>query len=189
MSTKRHSTQKRSPKTTQSGKENSTIFLNNKSVFKDDNDHPYTCECCDGLAYCTKVGCKENKNAPQSLLLGYPLLRQIEGTKRETACRQYTGIPFGTPLTYYDIAVRYGVIGRYKFSAAELNLMDKLARSANMEWFVTTREGHFKDGETGGQMSAKKALKDLVEGLDDSNFNNISKSDLITFVRSLASLL
>lgn len=189
MATKRYTTTKR-PRTGDSSViTNEEIWFTDKAVFKDEMEHPYECVCYDGVAFCTKIPCKENKNAPQSLMLGYPTMRSIKGTAKETACRMYRQIPMAEPLYYSDIAVKYGKIGKYGFTADELNIMDGLARDAKMDWFVTTTEGNFKDGETGKPMTAKKALKDLVEGLTDDNFKTLDKDDLVIFIRSLASQL
>lgn len=167
------------------------IYFSGKTVFGDMDAHPYMCECHDGIAYCTRIECEENPVAatPQKFLLGYPKMHEVTGTDKEKACRVFRGIPDARPLNYHDIAVKYGKIGKYGFTADELNIMDKLARSAKMDWFQTTTEGNFRDGETGKSMTARKALKDLVEGLTDDNFKTLDKDDLVIFIRSLASIL
>lgn len=189
MATKRYTTTKRPRIGDTSEITEEEIYFTDKTVFKDEMEHPYECVCYDGVAFCTKVPCKENINAPQNLMLGYPSMCSIKGTAKETACKEYRGIPMGEPLCYSDIAIKYGKIGKYGFTADELNIMDELARSAKMDWFVTTTEGNFKDGETGKPMTAKKALKDLVEGLTDDDFKTLDKDDLVIFIRSLASQL
>lgn len=165
------------------------ILFTNKAIFKDDNEHPYNCECHNGFAYCTKVECEENKKAPTHLLLGYPRMYEITGTAKETACREYCGIQMSEPLTYSDIAMKYGKIGKWGFNSEELNIMDKLARNAKMGWFNTTIEGNFKDLETGREISARKALRELVGGLVRENFDCLTREELITFVKALASIL
>jgi len=167
------------------------IYFSNKTIFGDMDAHPYMCECHDGIAYCTRIECDENPVAttPQKFLLGYPTMCEVIGTDRENACREFRNIPAVSPLNYHDIAVKYGRIGKWGFNSEELNIMDKLARSAKMDWFVTTTEGNFRDGETGKSMTARKALKDLVEGLADENLDALEKPDLIAFIRSLASIL
>ena len=87
------------------------ILFTNKTIFKDDDEHPYNCECHDGIAYCTKVDCEENTNAPEKLRLGYPQMREIKGTAKEDACREHRGLQHGEPLNYADIAMRYGRLG------------------------------------------------------------------------------
>ena len=165
------------------------ILFTNKAIFKDDNEHPYNCECHDGIAYCTKVDCEENANAPEKLMLGYPRMSEIKGTAKEDACREHRGLRHCEPLNYADIAMRYGRLGKHGFTAEELNVMDKLAKRAKMDWFITTTEGNFKDGETGKEMSAKKALRELVEGLTESDYGCLKVSEIITFIKSISSLL
>lgn len=165
------------------------ILFTNKDIFKDDNEHPYNCECHDGIAYCTKVECEENKKAPTHLLLGYPQMYEIKGTAKEEACREHRGLRHGEPLNYADIAMQYGKIGKWGFNSEELNIMDKLARNAKMGWFNTTNEGNFKDLETGREISGRKALRELVGGLVRENFNCLTREELITFIKALASIL
>lgn len=165
------------------------IYLTSKHVFGDNEEHPYDCLCTNGVAYCTKVDCEENKKAPTNLLLGYPMMHEIKGTAKETACREYRGIPMSEPLTYSDIAMKYGKIGKWGFNAEELNIMDKLAQNAKMGWFYTTSEGNFKDLDTGKEITARKALGQMVEGLERENFDCLTNNEIITFVKALASIL
>ena len=165
------------------------ILFTNKAIFKDDNEHPYNCECHDGIAYCTKVDCEENKKAPQKLLLGYPMMHEIKGTAKEDACREHRGLRHCEPLNYADIAMRYGKIGKWGFNSEELNIMDKLAQNAKMGWFYTTSEGNFKDLDAGKEITARRALGQMVDGLVRENFDCLTNDELIVFVKALASLL
>lgn len=165
------------------------IYLNSKHVFGDNEEHPYDCICTNGMAYCTKVKCEENKKAPTHLLLGYPMMHEIMGTTKETTCREYRGIPTSEPLTYSDIAMKYGKIGKWGFNVDELNIMDKLAQNAKMDWFYTTNEGNFKDLDTGKEITARKALGQMVDGLERENFNCLTNNEMITFVKAIASIL
>lgn len=165
------------------------IYLTCKHVFGDNEEHPYMCECTNGIAYCTKVECEENKKAPQRLLLGYPQMHEVKGTAKERACREYRDLSDDDPLLYSDIAIKYGKIGKWGFNAVELNIMDKLARNAKMGWFHTTNEGNFKDLDTGKEISARKALGQMVDGLVRENFDCLTNDEIITFVKALASIL
>lgn len=165
------------------------ILLTNKHIFGDNEEHPYDCFCTNGVAYCTKVECEENKKAPTHLLLGYPMMHEIKGTAKETACREYRDIPMSEPLVYSDIAMKYGKIGKWGFNAEELNIMDKLAQNAKMGWFYTTPEGNFKDLDTGKEITARKALGQMVDGLVRENFDCLTNNEIITFVKALASIL
>ena len=170
-------------------KDTDEILLTSKHVFKDDGEHPYNCLCTNGVAYCTKVECEENKKAPTHLLLGYPMMHEIKGTAKEAACKRYLQIPSDEPLTYTDIAIAYGKVGKWGFNAEELNIMDKLAQNAKMGWFYTTSEGNFKDLDTGKEMTARKALGQMVDGLERENFDCLTNNEIITFVKALASIL
>lgn len=165
------------------------ILFTNKHIFKDEEEHPYECLCTNGVAYCTKVECEENKKAPQHLLLGYPMMHEIKGTPKEDRCKECRGIPYGEPLQYSDIAMLYGKIGKWGFNAEELNIMDKLAQNAKMGWFYTTTEGNFKDLDTGKEITARRALGQMVDGLVSENFDCLTRDELITLVKALASIM
>lgn len=173
----------RTPETTEE------MYLTSKHVFGDNEEHPYDCHCTNGVAYCTKVDCEENEKAPQYLLLGYPMMHEVKGTVKEDACRMYRQIPQTEPLNYADIAYKYGRIGKWGFNAEELNIMDKLAQNAKMGWFYTTSEGNFKDLDTGREMSARRALGGMVDGLVRENFDCLTHEELIVFIKALASIL
>lgn len=180
---------KRQKPTNSKAKDTEEIYLTSKHVFGDNEEHPYNCACFDGVAYCEKVDCEENKKAPQHLLLGYPMMHEIKGTAKEEACRMYRQIPQTEPLYYSDIAMKYGKIGKWGFNSEELNIMDKLARNAKMGWFYTTNEGNFKDLDTGKEITARKALGQMVDGLERENFDCLTNDELIVFIKALASIL
>lgn len=170
------------------------ILFTDKRLFKDNEEHAYNCTCYDGIAFCERVDYEDdeegaNKHAPKRLLLGYPTMAEVRGTAKETACRDYLGLDKRDTLTYAHIAIKYGRLGRNGLTPDHLNVIDKLARDAKMDWLVTSTKGNFKDGETGKPMSAKKALKQMCEGLTFENFMRLSYTDLVVFIDTLASQL
>lgn len=160
------------------------ILLTDKSFFKDDNEHPYEGMFYNGIAYLTRVECDENNGCPEKLLLGYPQGADITARQAD-AIREWCGLGDDDDITNFNIALKYGKIGRSGLNADELNLLDSIARKNKMDWFITTPEGNFKDGETGKKISPKKAVKQLIEGTDERTLEGGDKEMLIRILTKL----
>lgn len=168
------------------------ILLYDKKVFHDDEEHEYSIQCFDGVAYCHRIDDDENNiGKPEFLLLGYPRLSEIEGTAKADQVREYCGLPYNEPLTYRDLALALGRIGRYGLTVAELAALDKVAKKSGMDcWFCTTTEGNFRDLENKGRaMSGKKAVKQLIEGLQSETFAELTDEEKFALLNAASKVM
>lgn len=164
--------------------------ISSKAVFKDDNAHPYLCDCHDGIAYCKRVDCEENEGKPETVMMEYPMLWEILGTHREREVRDFSGIPDGERLTPWDVALRYGKVVHSGLTPNELNLIDNIARGTGMDcWLGLSNAGSFKDLETGRKMSPKTAVKQMLEGFLRDDWDCLSADDKWTLLQIAGKLM
>lgn len=76
-------------------------------------------------------------------------------------------------------------------SMAELAALDKVAKKSGMDcWFCTTTEGNFRDLENKGRaMSGKKAVKQLIEGLQSETFAELSDEEKFALLNAASKVM
>ena len=84
------------------------ILFTNKKIFKDSEEHCYTCKCYDGVAVCEPTD--ENEGLPM-LIATYP--KKAEVRKNKELCREileYRGLWYmvASDITYGDIMLKLG---------------------------------------------------------------------------------
>lgn len=84
------------------------ILFTNKKIFKDSEEHCYTCKCYDGVAVCEPTD--ESEGLPM-LIATYP--KKAEVRKNKELCREileYRGLWYmvASDLTYGDIMLKLG---------------------------------------------------------------------------------
>lgn len=172
------------------------ILLNNKKVFKDNEEHSYIFNCYDGIAYGHLNLKAENNNKaidnlPFNMLLSYPTLAELR--KSESKCaeiRRYCGLSDDEPINYNDIALRYGKMGKYGFNSEELNLIEKIAHTNKVDtWLDVTREGNFRDREEGKEISAKKAMCWFIDALQYEDFTHLTTQEKFMLLKSMCHIL
>lgn len=78
----------------------------------------------------------------------------------------------------------------YGLSNKELNLIDRIALATGMDcWLYTTIDGKFVDLEKKRPMSARTAMRDLIDGLDNTILLKLSKEDLAMLVKIMGKTL
>lgn len=78
----------------------------------------------------------------------------------------------------------------YKLSNEELNLVDRIATATGMDcWLQTTADGEFVDLEKNRPMSARTAMRDLIDGLDTTTLLDLSKAELAMLVKIMGKTL
>ena len=78
----------------------------------------------------------------------------------------------------------------YKLSNEELNLIDRIALGTGMDcWLHTTIDGRFVDLEKKRPMSARTAMRDLIDGLDNATLLELPKEDLAMLVKIMGKTL
>ena len=143
------------------------ILLTNKKAFGDNEEHEYHCVCHDGIAFGEATDWHDPKK--RYVILSYPTVGEIsQYPAKMEAIREFLGLSLGykdgEKITYGDIAIKYGKIGKWFIPADQLNIIEQLATASTMaDWLNVTTEGNFKDG--GNEISPRTALHDLIDGL------------------------
>lgn len=169
-------------------------YLVNKKVFKDEFEHPYVMHFYDGLA----VG-HHNANGdfhcspkvPNTILMSYPTINELSHSpKKLIAIYEYIGKTLGEELTYFDVALLYGKMGKYGLTTDELNLIEKIAHHNKVDtWLDVTREGNFRDREEGKEITAQKAMHDFIGALQWEDFAVLTDEEKFTLVCLIGKLL
>lgn len=169
--------------------EDRDIILTNKKAFGDNLEHEYTFHCYDGIAYGVANGWHDPRK--NHVIMSYPTIGSLyQYPAKLKAIREYCGIPESEPITYGDIAMKYGKIGKWFITAKQLNAVDDLATTSKMAtWLGVTAEGNFHDLDNNTEISAKVALHDLVDGMTENDFHGLSDEQKFEFVKLLGSLL
>lgn len=104
------------------------IFFTDKKIFKDEEEHYYTCKCYDGVAICTpfydEEDEEENKNSPM-LIVTYPKKEDV--LKNNDLCQDiltYRGLYDlkKNQIHYGDIMLYMGELTKVDSNAVELAL-------------------------------------------------------------------
>ena len=92
-------------------RESEVLFVD-KWTFGDENEHSYDCDCCDGVAICTRTD-PNDTTIPKQIKVTYPTLDEILAD--EDKCNhilRYCGLydlkPSG--IHYGDVMITYGEI-------------------------------------------------------------------------------
>jgi hypothetical protein len=166
------------------------IILVNKKLFGDDDEHEYHCKCYNGIAYGTAVGWHDP--AKNNIILSYPTVGQLcQYPAKLKAIREYCGLPSDEKITFGDIAIKYGKMGKWFIDEHTLNTIELLTNQSKMDaWLYVTEEGNFKDLENGGKdLSPKRAMHDLIDGLTADDFDSITNEAKFRFVKFLGRIL
>lgn len=91
--------------------ENEILFVD-KWTFGDDHEHSYDCDCCDGVAICTRTD-PNDTTIPMQIKVTYPTLDEILAD--EDKCDhilKYRGLHDLKPsdIHYGDVMMAYGEI-------------------------------------------------------------------------------
>lgn len=165
------------------------ILFTNKKVFGDDNEHEYHCVCYDGFGYGEAIGWHDPKK--RSVVVAYPTVAQLcQYPAKMEAIREFLGLKDGEKITYGDIAIKYGKFGKWFIPVDQLDITEQLSvASKTVDWLTVTAEGNFIDNDSGREISAKTALRGLIEGLAEDEFNTLNDKEKFRFVQLLGSLL
>ena len=162
------------------------IMLTNKKAFGDDKEHEYHFVCYDGIAYGTAEGWHDP--AKNKVILSYPTIGQLsQYPAKQNAIRKYCGLPNDEKITYGDIAMKYGKMGKWFIPAEVLNVLDAL--SIGVSWLRVSTEGNFYDVDEQSDISPRTAMHDLLPVLEEDNFNDLPDHDKFIFVKWLGSLI
>lgn len=165
------------------------ILLTNKKAFGDDNEHNYTFDCFDGVAYGKAEGWHDR--GKEYVIMSYPTMAELsQYPAKINAIREYCGLGTDDKITCGDIALKYGKMGKWFIDAKTLNAIDAIATASEMDcWLDVTTEGNFRDRENGKEISVRTAMHDLCDGMSENDFNNLCDHDKFLFVKMIAKLL
>ena len=77
----------------------------------------------------------------------------------------------------------------YKLNVAESNVVDKLTTNAKMDWLFIEDDGRCRDLENNRIISAHRAIKTLMEGLVEENYDNLTHDESIIFLNLVGKLI
>lgn len=85
------------------------IFLVDKKVFKDDEEHCYSGMFYDGYAVLKSE--PDDHDIPEHIILSYPTVEEVNGNEELKAeVNTYSGLGADTDATVYQIALKFGKI-------------------------------------------------------------------------------
>lgn len=92
----------------------SEVLFTDKRIFGDDHEHSYECDCCDGVAICTRTD-PNDTTIPMQIKVTYPTLDKILAD--EDKCEQilrYRGLYDlkASDIHYGDVMMTFGEIER-----------------------------------------------------------------------------
>ena len=98
------------------------ILFTNKKIFKDSDEHCYTCKCYDGVAVCTPT----DEDESPMIVATYPKKEEVLEDKK--LCREildYRGLYDMRPsqITYGDIMLRLGKLTKVTDDSVKLALI------------------------------------------------------------------
>ena len=67
-------------------------------------------------------------------------------------------------------------------NVAESNVVNKLTTNAKMDWLLIEDDGRCRDLENNRIISARSAIKTLIEGLVEEDYSNLTHNEYIVFI-------
>ena len=78
----------------------------------------------------------------------------------------------------------------FVLNVAECNVVDKLTTNAKMDWLFIDETGRCRDRDRNNRvMSARSAIKTLIEGLVENDYSNLTHNEYIVFINLVGKLM